>query len=279
MHGNLLETHLIGDDTRQWIVRGEDCPALRQRHISHVGVGDAAVPYRIVRTSLSGAYLHASLGGEGRILLDGRWRPHKRGMTSLAPALALHAFHAIPSQRWQYCWVRYTFDSPRSKLGVLSPVITAFDGEPIRHAIMGLSHEMQGAGNAANCALWVDLIERYVDRFAEPWQDERRLRLLWMKVQSDLAHAWTLKKLASLAALSTEHLRRRCQRSMGRSPMQQLAVLRIQHAAHMLATTDEKIEVVAHSVGYQNPFAFSNTFKKITGLRPSHFRAHKRSNA
>lgn len=200
-------------------------------------------------------------------------------MTSLAPAHALHAFHAIPSQRWQYCWVRYTFDSPRSKLDVLSPVITEFDGQPIRYAIMGLVHEMQGAGDAANCALWVHLIERYVNRIAEPWQDDKRLRLLWMNVQSDLAHDWTLKKLASLAALSTEHLRRRCQRSMGRSPMQQLTVLRIQHAAHMLATTDEKIETIAHKVGYQNPFAFSNTFTKITGLRPSSFRARKRSSA
>lgn len=277
VHDNLLETHLIGDDTHQWVVRGEDCSALRQRHISHVGVGDAAVPYRIVRTNLSGASFRATLGGEGRILLDGRWRPHKRGMTSLASAHTLHAFHAIPSQRWQYCWVRYTSESPRSKLGVLSPVIRAFDGEPVRHAIMGLVQEMQGAGDAANCVLWVDLIERYVDRFAEPWQDEKRLISLWAKVQADLAHAWTLKKLAGLAALSTEHLRRRCQRSMGRSPMQQLTVLRIQHAAHMLATTDEKIEAVAHSVGYQNPFAFSNTFKKITGMRPSSFRAHKRS--
>lgn len=132
---------------------------------------------------------------------------------------------------------------------------------------------------AASSALWVDLIERYVDRFAEPWQDEKRLRVLWTKVPSDLGHAWTLKKLASLAALSTEHLRRRCQRSMGRSPMQQLTVLRIQHAAHMLATTEAKIEVVAHSVGYQNPFAFSNTFKKVTGFRPSHFRTHKRNAA
>ena len=106
-HDNLSETHIVGGDTHQWIVRSDACSALRQRHIAHVGVGDAASPYRMVRTKLSGAYLHGSLGGEGRILLDGRWRPHRRGMTSLAPAHVLHAFHAIPSRRWQYCWVRY----------------------------------------------------------------------------------------------------------------------------------------------------------------------------
>jgi AraC-like DNA-binding protein len=279
VHGNLLETHIIGNDTQQWTVRAEACPALAQRHIAHVGVGDASVPYRIVRTKLSGAYLHSSLGGEGRILLDGRWRPHRRGMTSLAPAHVLHAFHAIPSRRWQYCWVRYTATSPRSMIGVMGPVISNFDSEPIHHAIMGLVHEMEGSGDAASCALWVDLMERYVDRFAEPWQHEKRLRALWKTVQLDLARDWTLKELASLTTMSTEHLRRRCQNSIGRSPMQQLTMLRIQHAAHLLATTEAKIEAVAHSVGYQNPFAFSNTFKRFTGIRPLHFRARKRSGA
>ena len=95
LHESLSETHIVGDYTQQSIVRAAECPALAQRQISHVGVGDAAVPYKIVRTHLSGTYVHASLGGEGRILLDGRWRPHRAGMVSLAPAHVLHAFHAI----------------------------------------------------------------------------------------------------------------------------------------------------------------------------------------
>src|SRR5690606_29962145 len=77
MHEKLSETHIVGSETRQQLVRAEDCPALAQRMISHVGVGDAAPPYRIVRTHLSGAYLHACLGGEGKMLLDGRWRAHR----------------------------------------------------------------------------------------------------------------------------------------------------------------------------------------------------------
>ncbi|RZA11588.1 MAG: helix-turn-helix domain-containing protein, partial [Lysobacteraceae bacterium] len=44
------------------------------------------------------------------------------------------------------------------------------------------------------------------------------------------------------------------------------------HAAHLLATSSEKIEAIAHAVGYVNPFAFSNTFKRLTGFRPSDYR-------
>jgi AraC-like DNA-binding protein len=276
-HGRLSETHIVGDDTHQLIVRAEHCPALAQRLVSHVGVGDAAVPYRIVRTHLSGTYVHASLGGEGRMLLDGRWRPHRAGMVSLAPAHVLHAFHAIPSKRWQYCWVRYMPNSPRSSIGFLAPVMARFDPEPLKHAILGLYREVQAGGNTGSAMLWIDLIEHYITRFAEPLKREDRLRTVWDTVQADLARPWTVEAMAGLARISGEHLRRLCQRSLGRSPMQQLTYLRIQHAAHRLASTEEKVEEIAHQVGYQNPFAFSNTFKRMTGFRPSRFQMRKRA--
>ncbi|WP_375459424.1 AraC family transcriptional regulator [uncultured Enterovirga sp.] len=274
-HLDLLETHIDGPDTKLWSVRAEECPALTRRHIAHVGLGDAAVPYRIVRTKLSGAYLHGSLGGEGRMLIDGRWRPHAGGMASLAPAHVLHAFHAIPSRRWNYCWVRFTPTSPRSIIHAMAPIVGRFDCRPLGHAIMGLYDEMQGRRDIATCALWLDLIETYVDAFAEPWRRETRLVAVWNSVRQDLARPWTLAELASLAGLSGEHLRRLCHGSLGRSPMQQLTNLRVQHAAHQLVTTDAKIETIADSVGYRNAFAFSNVFKKVTGVRPSHFRTRR----
>jgi AraC-like DNA-binding protein len=270
-HDNLSETHIVGDDTHQVILRAEEHDALAQRQISHVGVGDAAVPYKIVRTRLSGTYVHASLGGEGRMLLDGRWRPHKAGMISLAPAHVLHAFHAVPSRRWKYCWVRYMPTSPRSSINFVSPVIARFDPEPLNHAILGLLREAKAGGNTASVSLWIDLIEHYVTRFAEPLRTEDRLRSVWDAVQKDLARDWTVASLAKIAKTSGEHLRRLCQRSLGRSPMQQLTYLRMQYAAHRLATSDETIETIARDIGYQNPFAFSNTFKRMTGFRPSRY--------
>jgi AraC-like DNA-binding protein len=279
MHGKLSETHIVGADTHQHIVRAAACPALAQRLISHVGVGDAAVPYRIVRTKLSGAYLHACLGGEGRMLLDGRWRAHREGMVTMAPAHVLHAFHAVPGKRWQYCWVRYMPASPRSTPGSMTPLVARFDPKPLASAIMGLDQEMQTSRDVGSASLWIDLIEHYVTRFANSLQREERLSALWEQITADLGHDWTLEKLAGIAGVSGEHLRRLCQSRLGRSPIQQLTHLRIQHAAHLLATTEMRVEDVAFQVGYQNPFAFSNTFKRMTGFRPSRFQMHRRAPA
>lgn len=273
----LKETHIWGDDSRATVVRAEQCEALAARQIAHVAVMDAAAPYAVVRTHLTGAYMHVCLGGEGRTLLDGRWYVHKAGMTSFAPAHVLHAFHCIAHRRWWVCWVRFMPTSPRSVANAIAPGMTLFDGRALQQAILGLAAEMQSAPDPGNCAIWVDLIERYVTRVIEPWQREPRLLGVWDAVRQELARDWTLADMARLANTSEEHLRRLCQKSLGRSPGKQLAAMRMAEAAHQLTTTTQKVELVARSVGYANPFAFSNTFKRLTGFRPSDYRAKPRS--
>lgn len=270
------ETLVMGDDTVQTVVRAEHCDALAARHIAHVSVVDAAAPYTVVRTNLSGAFMQVCLGGEGQTLLDGRWYTHKPGSVSFAPAHVLHAFHCVPGKRWQLAWVRFKPESVRSVDGAMAPTMSPFDGRVLQNAIQGLAAEMEGAADPGTCVVWVDVIERYVARILEPLQREPRLVPVWNAVKNDLARDWTLADLAALASTSEEHLRRLCQKSLGRSPGKQLATLRIAHAAHLLATTTEKIEAIAHGVGYVNPFAFSNTFKRLTGFRPSDYRAKPR---
>ncbi len=272
-----LETHVLGADSVQTIVRAEHCDALAARQIAHVAVVDAAAPYTIVRTRLSGAFMQVCLGGEGRTLLDGRWYTHLPGRVSFSPAHVRHAFHCVPGKRWKLAWVRFMPQSVHSVDGALAPTIAPFDGEVLEHAILGLAGEMRAAADPGTCAVWVDVIERYAGRILAPLQREPRLVPLWNAVKADLARDWSVADMAALANTSEEHLRRLCQKSLGRSPGKQLASLRMAQAAHRLATSEDKVEVVARSVGYANPFAFSNTFKRMTGFRPSEYRRGPRA--
>jgi AraC-like DNA-binding protein len=43
----------------------------------------------------------------------------------------------------------------------------------------------------------------------------------------------------------------------------------------MLATTAFTVEAIANEIGYQNPFVFSNAFRKWIGFRPSEYRRKK----
>ncbi|WP_199173191.1 helix-turn-helix transcriptional regulator [Pollutimonas subterranea] len=272
----LTESHIFGDDTRVVTVRAEHCEPLAARHIAHVAVIDAAAPYTIVRTHLSGGFMQVCLGGEGKTLLDGKWHRHTVGVGSFAPAHVLHAFHCLPGQRWQLCWVRFMPTSPRSLASAMAPGLTRFDGRPLEHAILGLSREMDLGADPGTCAIWVDIIERYVARMIDPWQREPRLNDMWKVVLADIGRTWSLDELARLAHISPEHLRRLCWKNFGRSPGKQLTTMRIAQAAHQLVTTPKKIEAIARDVGYVNPFTFSNTFKRLTGFRPSEYRSRPR---
>lgn len=272
----LSERHIIGADTREWKVRAQDCPALALHHIAHVGVADAAAPYEMVRMDLGGTYLLSCFSGRGQILLDGRWQICREGWTCLAPPHALLAFRAVAGARWGFTWVRYQ-QPPEQKpiISSSSPALARFDPLPLRSAARGLFYEMQSQVAPAAISHWVELLQTYVLRFARPWQTDDRLGHLWEHVAARLGEPWTLDNLARHCHLSTEHLRRLCRRELGRSPMHQVIYLRMQRAAKLLATTDDKVETIASAVGYENPFGFSTTFKKWVGWRPSEYRARK----
>ena len=154
----------------------------------------------------------------------------------------------------------------------ISPVRGDYEGDALLHAIEGLAAECRGAGKAAFEHQWVELIHQYVLSFARPHRSDNRLWKLWEKVEQRLDYPWTLAELGEVACVSGEHLRRLCQKSLGRSPMQQLSFLRIQRASQLLHETDEKIETIAKMTGYKNAFHFSNVFVDWVGLRPSEFR-------
>jgi AraC-like DNA-binding protein len=284
MHEALSETHVIGPANRLWAVRAtaEDrraflakspvCPALSHAHIAHLGVQRARHPYRIVRVHQSGTFFLACVEGEGRVLADGRWQRVARGAACLLLPHMLNAFHAIPGKPWEFCWVRYQ-EAPAQQplVPASSPRLASFDGEALRHAILGLHHEAAGQAAPETILHWIDLVQAYVMRFARPWQTDSRLAQLWEEVAASLSDDWSLDRLARMAHMSGEHLRRLCQRELGRSPRQHVTFLRMRRAAELLAATDLKVEQIAADVGYHNPFVFSTTFKRWTGWRPSDF--------
>ena len=260
-------------DARDWLADAPVCAVLAQHGIVHVGVAEVVHPYEVRRPDLSGTFVMICTAGEGRVWLEGKWQPMRAGMACLAPPHAFHSYRTLPRKAWHIAWVRY--QEPNGALPIVNaraPVRASFDGGPLAAAIEGLHREASSTASPAAMHLWVDLIQHYARTFAEPWRTDDRLRDVWQTVARDLAADWSLTKLSSLAGVSTKQFRRLCQQSFGRTPAQHITALRLQHAALLLTTTSDKVETVAHQVGYQSLFTFSHTFKKFTGSRPSEYR-------
>lgn len=269
----LTETHIDGARSRLRVVMASECPALRAHHIAHVGIVEAMAPFSRVRTEPDGSFLLACFGGEGRILLDGRWQRCIKGTICLAPPRVLDAFHAVKGKPWHFAYVRYHEPArPRPLVTAASPVRVRGDAESYRIVIDGLIREVGGSNDARLVHHWVELLQGMAVRVAQPWQVNPRLWAVWEQAGQNLAADWDAARLARLANYSTEHLRRLCLRELGRSPMQHLTYMRMQRAAELLTDTDHKLEVIAESVGYSSALTFSKTFKRWTGNPPSEFR-------
>ncbi|HZZ71168.1 MAG TPA: AraC family transcriptional regulator [Pirellulales bacterium] len=259
-------------DPRAFLASGAVCGALGHVRIRHLAAGNLPCPFRIVRTKLGGTFFLACYGGEGRVLVDGRWKVCRAGQAALLPPGTLHAFHTAEKKSWDICWVRYQ-ESPGQKplAAVHSPLLAQYDPEPLRLAILGLHRECTEQNTPALLERWVELIHAYVLRFAQPASLDPRLWELWTRVAEKLAQPWSVATMAHAAHLGEKQLQRLCRRELGRTPRQQLIWLRMRRAAELLTSTGGKIETIAAQVGYDNAFVFSSTFKRVMGFSPSEY--------
>jgi AraC-like DNA-binding protein len=272
-HLDLAETTVDGAGTRLWSLHRDACAELATHRILHLGLTDAAPPYRRVRLRPGGSFVMACHEGRGRVLLDGRWQASRAGIACLAPPRVLNAFHAVSGARWRFAWIRY--DEPehvRPLVTAASPVRLRCETERLWRIVSGLRAEWEGPREPLLLHHWIELAHGEARRIAQPWHVDDRLWNVWDEVARSLASAWTLDRLAARYRASREQFRRVCLRDLGRSPMQQLTSLRIQRAQELLSTTDDKIETIAHTVGYDNVEVFSRVFKRWVGCSPSSYR-------
>lgn len=105
------------------------------------------------------------------------------------------------------------------------------------------------------------------------WLVRRALDVL----ERDLGRRWTVEALASELGVSRATLGRSFAAHRTRSPMRALAELRLERASALLRDGEDKVCVVAISVGYESEFAFSRAFKRAFGVAPAHYRQQLRA--
>lgn len=266
IHFLLREIHQVGSRTRELLIHPEHSPALRHLHIHLAGISHATTGFRFTRLHPKQGQLLVCFRGEGRVWINNAWKACHAGTAYLTPPHQPHAYQSGP--RWEVGWILY---APEATAGLPSaPTLIETDPRPLEYLLRGLHHEISTARDPAMLESWSRLLHRQAARMIVPDHSSRLWRV-WQAVQADPAAGWSLARLARLAGLGPENLRRICRRETGRSPMQHLTHLRMSHALSLL-TAGGKIEDVAHQSGYDNAFAFSTAFKRVMKRPPSHFR-------
>jgi transcriptional regulator GlxA family with amidase domain len=82
----------------------------------------------------------------------------------------------------------------------------------------------------------------------------------------------SIPDLASKLAIGRRNFDRRFKKATGNTPLEYVQRLRIENAKRMLEKKQRSIQEVMYQVGYSDPKAFRDIFKKITGLTPVEYR-------
>jgi AraC-like DNA-binding protein len=263
--------HGIG--TREWLVSHGQQPTLATYGIEAVGWVETGEGYDFRVPLPHFALVFVSVDGVGEVAIEGEWRRCPAGLAYLAPQEGPYAYRRISGQPWSAVWVVMRASSP---FALRKAVLLPAEPEPLLHVVQGLYGEDSGRGDPAIVESYSALIVAYLHRIVQgSGRAFAQLRPVWDDVQRRLEHPWTGPELARRAGVSEATLRRLCQREMGRSPLEQVAFLRMRHATALLISTDLPVSAIAARVGYLNPLAFSTAFKRLTGVPPTHYRRRK----
>ena len=79
----------------------------------------------------------------------------------------------------------------------------------------------------------------------------------------------TLKELIAATGYSCHHANRRFLEETGQSLFEYFHIEKMLYAKTMLTNTDYTLDTIAQKLGYSTAYAFSASFKKLTGIPPS----------
>lgn len=96
------------------------------------------------------------------------------------------------------------------------------------------------------------------------------------EVRGRIDESWRIDEIARIAGLSTKQLERLTRKTMGLAPRSVLQRLRIEHAVHLLATTDLTSGEIAAACGFYDQSSFTRQFRAVLGLTPGAYRRDAR---
>lgn len=103
-------------------------------------------------------------------------------------------------------------------------------------------------------------------------RDNERIRVMMRYIQEHFTQQLTTNQIAASAMISPSECLRCFHNTIGITPVQYTKYYRVQRAADLLRTTDQKIADIGSDCGFQEMSYFAKSFREIIGLTPSEYR-------
>lgn len=178
---------------------------------------------------------------------------------------------------WEYVWVEFSGeDAGRllelTQLSEIQPVVSA---APV--TLQPFFHIAWNAGATSYEVLRSDarlqlLLSYYMEYYPREQQVESK-DYVWLAKKYIEQNYWkptlTVNEIVQAVNLERSYLFRLFKKDTDKSVSEYIELCRIRHACELLKTSDLSIQLVAYSVGYNDPYYFSKVFKKATSYTPT----------
>jgi len=265
--------------------RMEKHPLLQGLRVTAAGFFPKAKGHCISRSGgIPTHLLIVCLEGRGKVQTGSKEHSANPGDVFWLSSGAPHAYSSSEKDPWSILWVHFTGEE---SLSWRELIFERIDGEACNvpaeqlgslsldriHGILENGYSLLNLADSASALRHsLGMLVRLREQPGSTRSARLRVVASVEKLRSDWRHLHRIEELAMQAGVSPSHFSTLFRRETGHSPIDFLIRQKIQHAARLLTTTQEPIVSVSESVGYEDPFYFSRTFRKIMGCSPRDYR-------
>lgn len=221
--------------------------------------------------------------GEGRLVFDGKEYVISPNMCFLLPANYPHEYYTI-GDLWETHWIAFngtSADAILEKLELTKPCVyilrDLYSLENIFQKIYSTLKSDKLFGTFTSSGYTYDfLLEFHRLVYNKIESESTTNKSILMSVIDYIEEHYTedieLSQLCALVDKTPQYLCKIFKRQLGFRPVEYITKKRIQHAKHLLVSTNQSVGEISKAVGYDDMSYFGVMFRRCEGVSPSEYR-------
>ena len=232
-------------------------PLTRECYPTAMGFYPSADLHRMQRLRHDDNLLIYCVEGQGHATA-GNWRGLiGPGQVLLLPQGVAHAYEADGADPWTIYWVHFQ--------GSSTAVFNQYLGD------------REGVPPVTQTGISPQLVAHFRGLMAVHRTGYNTRAFMQSLMLEHIGQPLNLDTLAAAAKLSKFHFSNKYKALTGYSPMKHFLNMKMEHACHLLDTSQLSIKGVAAALGYDDQLYFSRQFSKTVGMSPRTYRRSVRS--